>query len=156
LPAANYQRALEYLSGTWGLPGDVTDIHLDPLISNDKPFRLAYHVHRADFFRVPNSGVSFSVLPPTIAAGMLRLQKTRGQDALNIGPSEEQIFTARIELPPNYSIHIPAGVKIVRDFGEYSSSYLLNKNVLTVERRMALKVNELPATRRSDYESFRT
>jgi tetratricopeptide (TPR) repeat protein len=35
-------------------------------------------------------------------------------------------------------------------------SYTLIKNVLDAERRVVLKINELPAQRRADYESFRT
>jgi tetratricopeptide (TPR) repeat protein len=51
-------------------------------------------------------------------------------------------------------VHVPADVSVARDYGEYSSSYKLSKNVLEAERRMVLKVNELPALRRVDYESF--
>jgi tetratricopeptide (TPR) repeat protein len=45
---------------------------------------------------------------------------------------------------------------MTRDYGEYSMSYTLIKNVLDAERRVVLKINELPAQRRADYESFRT
>ena len=45
---------------------------------------------------------------------------------------------------------------MTREYGEYSVAYTLKNNVLDTERRVELKVNELPAQRRADYESFRT
>ncbi len=47
-----------------------------------------------------------------------------------------------------------------RDYGEYSSSYSWNKTaagtfILEGERKLRVKLNELPASKRADYDSFR-
>ena len=49
---------------------------------------------------------------------------------------------------------------MTRDYGEYSSTYSLSTSpskqvVLEGERKLSVKVNELPAARRADYDSFR-
>jgi Flp pilus assembly protein TadD len=64
-------------------------------------------------------------------------------------------YRVRLEFPENYSVHTPLAVKMSRDYGEYSSSYSLTKGVLEGERKLTVKLNELPASRRSDYDSFR-
>jgi|SRR5580692_3471180 tetratricopeptide (TPR) repeat protein len=153
---ADWQRALEYLSKAWGLAGDVSDIHFDSLEDTSKPFHLTYHFHRDNYFTVPNSGINFGILPPLPLRVPAPVNKKRPSQPLDVGPAQELIYRAHIQFPSNFTVHIPPAVKMTRDFGEYSSSYQLTRNVLDAERRMLLKVNELPAPRRADYESFRT
>ncbi len=154
IPQAQWQRTMQYLSQAWGLAGDVAEVHVDSLEDTSKPFHLTYHLHADNYFRIPSSGVNFGVLPPIGRRPLAALNKKTSSEPLDVGPSEERIYRAHIQIPANYTIHVPPDVRIARDFGEYSSSYVLTKNVLDAERRMVLKVNELPATRRSDYVSF--
>jgi tetratricopeptide (TPR) repeat protein len=42
-----------------------------------------------------------------------------------------------------------------RDYGHYEASYKAEANVFTAERRLETGVNELPASRASDYTAFR-
>jgi tetratricopeptide (TPR) repeat protein len=153
---ADWQRVLDYLSNAWGFAGDVSDVHLDSLEDTSKPFHLTYHFHRENYFAVPNSGTDFGVLPPLLLRRLAPPAKKKPLEPLDVGPAEERIYRAHIQFPPNFTVHVPSAVKMTRDFGEYSSSYQLTRNVLDAERRMLLKVNELPSSRRADYESFRT
>jgi tetratricopeptide (TPR) repeat protein len=73
---------------------------------------------------------------------------------VNVGPAIEETYRAHIQFPANYTVQVPGAASMSRDYGEYAVSYDLNKNVLEAVRHVALKVNELPASRRSDYESF--
>jgi tetratricopeptide (TPR) repeat protein len=52
-------------------------------------------------------------------------------------------------------VRTPTAVKMSRDYGDYSSTYSLSKGILEGERQLVVKVNELAAARRADYESFR-
>jgi hypothetical protein len=45
-------------------------------------------------------------------------------------------------------------VSVTRDYGHYATTYKYSKNVLDAERRMILKVDELPASKRADFSSF--
>jgi tetratricopeptide (TPR) repeat protein len=64
-------------------------------------------------------------------------------------------YRVRLQFPSNYTIHTPTAVKMARDYGEYSSTYSLSKGTLAGERKLIVKMNELAAARRADYESFR-
>jgi Flp pilus assembly protein TadD len=60
-----------------------------------------------------------------------------------------------LQFPSNYTVRTPTAVKMTRDYGDYSSAYSENKGILEGERKLVVKMNELAAARRADYESFR-
>jgi tetratricopeptide (TPR) repeat protein len=155
IPQAQWPRILESFSASWGMAGDVSDIHLEGLENTSKPFHITYHYHEDNFFKVPTSGSDFRILPVMARTRGTARAKTKGAEPLDVGPAGEQIYHARVQFPANYTVHVAPDVQMTRDFGEYSSSYTLNQNTLEAARRMVLKVNELPASRRTDYESFR-
>jgi len=154
LSQADWTNVLKRFSGVWGLEGDVSDIHLDSLEDTSKPFHLVYHYHKDNYFSVPNSGVSFRVLPPMRVRHLPPVDPKKPMKPLNVGPAGEEEYHARIQIPANYIIRLAPRAAMNRDYGNYSVSYDLNKNVLEAERKVILNVNELPASRRSDYESF--
>jgi tetratricopeptide (TPR) repeat protein len=155
LPQTEWQRSMQYLSTLWGLAGEVSDVHLSSLEDTSKPFHLSYHFHVDNYFHVPSSGANFHVLPAIEPRHLSAANRKKPLEPIDVGPAEERVYQAHIQFPKNFSIHIPAAVKMSRDYGEYSSFYSLNGNVLDAERRMVLRVNELPASRRTDVESFR-
>jgi tetratricopeptide (TPR) repeat protein len=154
VPQTDWPRVLEFLSRAWGLQGDISDVKIDAIEETAKPFHMTCHLHKADYFKVPSSGVSFQLLPAISAGRMPRASKKHAGEPIDVGPAEERIYHLRVEFPSNFSVQAPSDVSISRDYGEYSSSYKLSKNILDGERKMVLKVNELPAFRRADYESF--
>src|SRR5450759_4052490 len=64
-------------------------------------------------------------------------------------------YRVRLQFPSNYTVRTPTAVKMSRDYGDYSSAYSQNKGILEGERKLNVKMNELAAARRADYESFR-
>jgi len=155
IPRADWPRILETFSASWGMAGDVSDIHLEGLEDTSKPFHIAYHYHEGNFFKVPTSGSDFRILPLMARTRAIVRTKSKGAEPLDVGPAGEQIYHARVQFPANYTMHVAPDVQMTRDYGEYSSTYTLHQNMLEASRRMVLKVNELPAERRADYESFR-
>ena len=156
IPQAEWPRILESFSSSWGMAGDVSEIHLEGLEDTSKPFHITYHYHQDNFFRVPTAGSDFRILPVMARTRATARAKGKGAaEPLDVGPAGEQIYRARIQLPANYTVHVPPDVQMTRDYGEYSSTYTLHQSTLEASRRMVLKVNELPPSRRTDYESFR-
>src|SRR5258708_14993245 len=138
----------------WGLAGDVSDIHLDSIEDTSKPFHLGYHYHKDNYFSVPNSGVSFRILPAMRLPRVAAANPKKALQPVKVGPAIEEVYRAHIQFPANYSVQVPPTATMSRDYGEYVISYESRKNVLAAQRRVTLKVNELPASRRNDYESF--
>jgi transglutaminase-like putative cysteine protease/tetratricopeptide (TPR) repeat protein len=150
---AQWKDFVKILSAGWGLPGDVDDIHLDPIEDTSKPFHLKYHLHQDPYFVVPAASVNFRPIPPL---GMPAVRAAESStESFNIGPAGEMDYRVRLQFPSNYTVRTPTAVKMSRDYGEYSSTYSLSKGTLEGERKLVVKVNELPAARRADYESFR-
>ncbi len=152
-PQAQWKDFVKALSASWGLPGDVGDVQLDPIEDTSKPFHLKYHLHQDRYFIVPSASVDFRPIPPLGMPAIRASQKST--EPLNIGPAGEADYRVRLQFPSNYTVHTPTAVKMSRDYGDYSSSYSLSKGILEGERKLIVKVNELPAARRADYESFR-
>ncbi len=150
---AHWKDLVKMLSTGWGLPGDVSDVQIDPVEDTSKPFHLKYHLHEDRYFVVPSTSVNFRPIPPLGAPTVSASEQ--GTEPLNIGPAGEMDYRVRLQFPTNYSVHTPIAVKMSRDYGEYSSTYSLSKGILQGERKLVVKMNELPAARRSDYESFR-
>jgi len=155
VPEADWKRLLQIFLAAWGVAGDVSDIQLLTPADTAKPFHLTFRIHKDNYFIVPTSGTSFRLLPPTRLSRLRKVSAKKASEPLDVGPAVEEVYRAHIQFPSNYSVRTPLAVRMARDYGEYSSSYTLAKNVLDSERHLILKVNELPASRRSDYESFR-
>ena len=150
---AQWKDFVKALSANWGLPGDVDDVQLDPIEDTSKPFHLKYRLRQDRYFVVPSTSVNFRPIPPL---GMPAIRASeRSTEPMNIGPAGEMDYRVRLQFPSNYTVHTPTTVKMSRDYGDYSSTYSLNKGILDGERKLNVKINELAAARRADYESFR-
>jgi transglutaminase-like putative cysteine protease/tetratricopeptide (TPR) repeat protein len=154
---AQWKDFVKALSASWGLPGDVDDVQLDPIEDTSKPFHLKYHLHQDEYFVVPSASVNFRPIPPL---GMPAIRASeKNTQPLKIGPAGEMDYRVRLQFPSNYTVHAPTPVKMSRDYGDYSSTYSLNvsKNggILEGERKLVVKTNEVAAARRADYDSFR-
>ncbi len=150
---AQWKDFVKVLSASWGLPGDVDDVQLDPIEDTSKPFHLKYHLHQDRYFVVPSASVNFRPIPPL---GMPAIRASeKSTEPMDIGPAGEMDYRARLQFPSNYTVRTPTAVKMTRDYGDYSSTYSQNKGILEGERKLVVKVNELAAARRADYESFR-
>jgi tetratricopeptide (TPR) repeat protein/transglutaminase-like putative cysteine protease len=153
IPQARWKDFVRALSASWGLPGEVDDIHIDPIEDTSNPFHLKYHLRQDGYFAVPAANVNFRPIPPLGVPAVTTSAKSI--EPFSIGPAGEVDYRVRLQFPSNYTVRTPLAVKMARDYGEYSSTYSLSKGVLEGERKLSVKLNELPAARRADYESFR-
>ena len=153
VPQAKWQDFVKALSASWGLPGDVDSVQVDPIEETSKPFHLKYHLQQDGYFQVPSANASFRPIPPLGVPAVHASEKST--EPISIGPAGEVNYRVRLQFPSNFTVRTPLAVKMSRDYGDYSSAYSLNKGVLEGERKLTVKVNELPAAKRVDYESFR-
>jgi transglutaminase-like putative cysteine protease/tetratricopeptide (TPR) repeat protein len=153
VPQAHWNDFVKALSASWGVPGDVDDVQLDSIEDTSKPFHLKYHLHQDQYFVVPSASVNFRPIPPL---GMPAIRASeKSTEPLDIGPAGEMDYRVRLQFPSNYTVRTPTAVQMARDYGDYSSTYSLSHGILEGERKLNVKMNELAAARRADYESFR-
>ena len=157
VPQARWDDFTKMVSANWGLPGDVDHVQIDPIEDTSKPFHLKYHLHIDRYFVVPSASTDFRPIPPLGAPAVRASDKSA--EPLDIGPAGDAVYKIRLEFPSNYSVRTPLPVKMSRDYGDYSSTYSLTASaktqVLEGERRLDVKVNQIPPSRRADYDSFR-
>ena len=150
---AQWKDFVKSLSASWDLPGDVDNVQIDAIEDTSKPFHLKYHLRQDQYFIVPSARVNFRPIPPL---GMPAIRASeKNTEPLNIGPAGETDYRVRLQFPSNYTVRTPTAVKMSRDYGDYSSTYSLSKGILEGERKLVVKTNDLAASRRADYESFR-
>ncbi|HEY5174967.1 MAG TPA: DUF3857 domain-containing protein [Terriglobales bacterium] len=75
--------------------------------------------------------------------------------AIKLGAPGESSVELRATIPPKYTVHLPIGVEVKRDYAEYVSSYKFEGGQLTAVRTLKLLSRELPVARREDYAAFR-
>ncbi len=150
---AQWKDFVKALSASWGLPGDVDDVQLDPIEDTSKPFHLKYRLRVDQYFVVPSTSVNFRPIPPLGMPAIRASEKSK--EPLDIGPAGDVDYRVRLQFPSNYTVRTPTTVKMSRDYGDYSSTYSQSKGILEGERKLVVKVNEVAAARRADYESFR-
>jgi tetratricopeptide (TPR) repeat protein len=68
-------------------------------------------------------------------------------------PSDTQVEIA-LKVPDKFTVQVPIGVDIRRDYAEYHSSYKLDGSQLTSVRELKQLVRELPYERLQDYQAF--
>ncbi len=70
------------------------------------------------------------------------------------GPSESSV-DLKMTIPAKYSVHLPIGVDVKRDYADYTSSYKFEGGQFVSARTLKFTASELPVTRREDYAAFR-
>src|SRR6202040_4455041 len=94
IPQAQWKEFTKALSASWGLPGDVDDVQLDPIEDTSKPFHLKYHLHQDRYFVVPSASVNFRPIPPL---GLPPVRESQSSTtALDIGPAAETNYRVRL------------------------------------------------------------
>ncbi|HKD66540.1 MAG TPA: tetratricopeptide repeat protein [Candidatus Binataceae bacterium] len=149
---ADWPKIGERLAALEGYRGKVSDVDVSEVETPAKPLRVRYKLHEDTFFSVPSIDVAWYIFPPV----GVRVPRKKAGKPLDIGPAIEMHNKAHLEFAGNYSVKIPPQVAITRDYGQYSLSYAIAKNVLEAEQTYILKVNQLPAARRPDVESLRS
>jgi tetratricopeptide (TPR) repeat protein/transglutaminase-like putative cysteine protease len=153
IPEADWKKMAEYFAGTAGLRGDVSDVSVGALDDLAQPLQFKFKIHQDSLFKVPSFSEPFFLFPPLDFG---RLRKTKSDEPVDIGPLMEEHQKVHLQFPANYTLVLPPEVKFSRDYAEYSSVYRFANDVLDGERNLVIKVNKLPATRRTEVESLST
>lgn len=80
--------------------------------------------------------------------------KKEEEKPIELGSPYELRVQLNLQLPATHKSRTPVPLAIRRDYGEYKSTYKVEGQQLTVERVLNMKMRELPAERRSDYQAF--
>jgi tetratricopeptide (TPR) repeat protein len=165
-PAAKWQTMVE--GANKGLGGEVSGVKVSDPAATREPFVMAYDVSKANFFDWSKKKLELKL--PLSTVGLVAIGKDVGEEdsdeagagsdaakpePFKLGPANDHTYRIKLELASRYTAKVPVAVKVERDYGAYQSSYKLEGNVFTAERKLNLREGELPPARADDYRAFR-
>src|SRR5262249_28876347 len=135
-----------------GVSGDVSDLNVSDPVNTHEPFKFNYKISAANF-------LDWSKKKSDLALPFSQVQMADADpddtDSVQVGSPVEYIYKLRLEFPPKYSETAPLSFSVKRDYGHYEADYKVNGNTFTAARTLITTMNEVPATRASDYIAFR-
>jgi tetratricopeptide (TPR) repeat protein len=156
IPNAQWKRLAETITTAGGLPGgEISDLHVsDPGATRD-PFHVEYTVSKNNFFDWSKKKADLE-----LPLSQVSLPEAADEDApdntpIKLGPPGEFTYRARIEFASQYSTRVPVPISVKREYGEYQASYKMDGHTLVAERKLAMRVRELPNDHAGEYMAFR-
>ena len=146
-----------------GLGGEVSDVKASEPTSTRDPFTFSYTVSKSNFVDWSKKKVDLklplSQITPAAVSADVDEEPEEGDSSaaepFKIGAANERTYKIKLELAARYTARVPVPVAIERDYGTYQSTYKLEGNVFTGERKVVTRVGELPPGRADDYRAFR-
>lgn len=138
----------------------------DPAATREA-FVISYDVSKANYIdwskkklelRLPLSTIALVAIGKDVGEGDSDDEaegETSKPEPFKLGPPNDHSYKIKLELAARYTAKVPVGVKVERDYGTYQSSYKVEGNVFTAERKLMLRQGELPTARADDYRAFR-
>ena len=149
-----------------GLGGEVSGVKVSDPAATREEFVMAYDVTKGNF--VDWSKKKLDVKLPLSTISMVAIGKDVGEEdsgdagaggekpePFKLGPPNDRIYKVKLELAARYTAKVPVAVKVERDYGAYQSSYKVEGNVFTAERKLTIRQGELATARADDYRAFR-
>jgi len=135
--------------------GEVSNLKIRDTASTEKPIDVDFDVAVSNYFdwSAPDAKLPLPVMPiqmPTPAE-----EDSKNPKPLRLGSSTVASADVKIGLPAKYSVRLPIGVDVKRDYAEYHSNYKFEAGQLIVSRMLQTHATEIPYERRDDYAAFR-
>ncbi len=131
---------------------EISNLHVSDPSDTDNPLQIDYDVSVTNYF---DWSATEPKLPLPIAS--LRLPGVDEDDKdkpIKLGPPQEVQAETTLDLPIKYTVQLPIGVDVKRDYAEYHSSYKVLNNKLVSSRDLKVAISEIPSDRQADYAAF--
>ena len=164
-PSTKWQTMVEGMNK--GLGGEVSGVKVGDPAATREAFVISYDVSKANYIdwskkklelRLPLSTIALVAIGKDVGEGDSDDEaegETSKPEPFKLGPPNDHSYKIKLELAARYTAKVPVGVKVERDYGTYQSSYKVEGNVFTAERKLMLRQGELPTARADDYRAFR-
>src|SRR5216684_4425842 len=152
VPQPQWKDLVQRVSYGLGFGGDVSNVNVPPPDKTAEPFHFTYDYKRKDYSDWANR---------RIGAPLPRITLPEVDDEIAatvpiwLGSPGEIDFHATLELPKGYFPELQKAVHIKRDFADYDATYSFKSGVITAERRLQIKLREVPFAEYAEYKSFR-
>ncbi len=161
LAQAQWQKTMETFNKALG--GEVSNIKISDPAATREPFTISYQVSKGNYLdwskkkvdiKLPLSHLSLAQVSDNIDETE-EDPDSSDEDTFKLGPAHQHTYRLKLELAPRYHVSAPVPITIERDYGAYQSTYKLDGNTFTAERKLTVRMSELPPARADDYRAFR-
>jgi tetratricopeptide (TPR) repeat protein/transglutaminase-like putative cysteine protease len=146
-PMTQWNTLVQRVSYASGFAGDVSEVRVSAPENTEEAFRVSYTYTRKDYPQWSEHRIS-SPLPPMLA----NIPEKRPNHPVLLGMLGEIRYESRVAVPQGYKAQLPAALDLIEKFAEYHARYSSQGGILQTERRLLVKLREVPE---SDYESFK-
>jgi tetratricopeptide (TPR) repeat protein len=164
MATAQWQKYVEGLNKSLG--GEVSNLKVSDPAATREPFTISYDVSKANFvdWSKKQSQLKLPLAHLNIASVSADIEgesesdedaEVSNSDTFKLGPPNEQTYRLKLELAARYTADVPVPTVLDRDYGAYHSSYGFEGKVFTAERKLTVRLAELPPARADDYRAFR-
>jgi len=166
VPTTKWQSMVEGMNK--GLGGEVSGLKVSDPAATREPFVIAYDVSKASF--IDWSKKKLELRLPLSTIWLVAIGKDVGEEdsddagtgantskpePFKLGPPNDHTYKIKLELAARYTAKAPVAISVERDYGVYQSTYKLEGNTFTGERKLVILQGELPTARADDYRAFR-
>ena len=147
---AQWKDVVQAISRLWSFSGTVSDVEVSSPEATDAPFSLKYIYNRKDYPSWPDA-----LHPPLPPINVTKLgDDDKSYEPIRLESPGEYQIEANIELPKDVVAKPHAAVDITKDFAEYHATYSWEAGVVHVQRRLTIRLREVPRSRSDEYRSF--
>jgi tetratricopeptide (TPR) repeat protein/transglutaminase-like putative cysteine protease len=143
------------LSNTSMRGGEITNLKIGDPANTDNPFEIDFDVAVSNYFdwaaadpKLPLPVVGFQVGPAPD-------EDSKNSKPFKLGGINLAEFEVKLTIPAKYTVRVPIGIDVKRDYATYHSSYKFEAGQLTATRQLQVLMTEIPNERRDDYAAFR-
>lgn len=152
VPQPQWKDLVQTVSYSSGFAGTVSNIDVSAPETTEVPFRFSYDYNRKEYPDWANHRISMPC--PPFGLPQLKDQEDEKRDKLKLGIPLEFVYGGKVTLPKDYTPEVPSPVDLKEDFAEYHSTYAFKDGVLSSERRLTVKVKEIPKEKFAAYRTF--
>jgi tetratricopeptide (TPR) repeat protein/transglutaminase-like putative cysteine protease len=149
---ANYKDFAEYLANAAGLQGEVSHVSFSDIANTKTPLDCTFHLTKLNYFnrfeREPKLDFPMGKLD------VADPEEPEDDKPIDIDTAHFE-YRLKLQISPQFEVHLPLPVKLERDFGRYESQYSLQGATLAGQRELELKLRKIPAARLSEFQAFR-
>jgi tetratricopeptide (TPR) repeat protein/transglutaminase-like putative cysteine protease len=132
---------------------EISNLHVGDPMNTDIPIQIEYDISVGNYF-------DWSAAEPRLPLpiGEVRIPTAESESSkskpIKLGSPQEVRAEVSLAIPNKYTVQMPIGVDVKRDYGEYHSSYKVLDNRLVAIRTLTVRVADIPAERGADYTAF--
>ncbi|HEX6881461.1 MAG TPA: DUF3857 domain-containing protein [Terriglobales bacterium] len=152
VPQTNWDDVVQRIAFLDGMPGDVKDIKTSDISDTSKPFELSFTLTTPNFLDFSSKKSKFSVPLPLIRLPDLDEDDT---DPAQLGGMGTVEVSLHLTVPDKFKLTLPLPITMKRNYAEYQSAYQLDKDKLTVDRKLTLLTSEIMPAQASNLDAFR-